>query len=69
MDQIDQASEFEQLRRNAALAQRKPTAPAPCGECHFCGASLDDPAARWCDADCRDRWERRQRAHNHRPIE
>ncbi len=67
-DVSDQATEFEELRRDAALASRKPSGPPPCGECHFCEAELSDPSARWCDADCRDGWEKRQRAYAQRPI-
>jgi len=67
-DVIDQAAQFEALRRDAALQRRKPAGPQPCGECYFCETDLSDPTARWCDADCRDRWEKRQRAYAQRPI-
>lgn len=30
----------------------------PNGYCHYCGAKLNNPEARWCDADCRDDWEK-----------
>lgn len=39
------------------LRRRRPTAPPACGACLWCEAPL--PAGRrWCDADCRDAWER-----------
>lgn len=61
MDDFDRASEFEALRRRLALAYRKPDGPAPCGHCLFCEEAV--PAgARWCNKDCREDWEREQRA-------
>lgn len=30
----------------------------PDGYCHFCGEKLDNPEARWCNAECRDAWEK-----------
>lgn len=31
------------------------------GFCLFCGDPLTDQERRWCDADCRDDWERDNR--------
>lgn len=60
-DKNDQASEIEALRIEAALAVRKPEGPPPAGECLSCGAPLKD-GRRWCDADCRDDWQRERDA-------
>ncbi|MEW6772300.1 MAG: hypothetical protein AB1330_13130 [Bacillota bacterium] len=60
-DKNDQATEQEALRLAAALAHREPEGPPPAGECLSCGAPLKD-GRRWCDADCRDDWQREQDA-------
>jgi hypothetical protein len=53
----DQASEIEQRDREIALQQcRKPDGPAALGYCLACGELL--AGRRWCDADCRDDYER-----------
>lgn len=47
------AERFEELRRKV-----KPKGgPIATGECLYCSAALKD-GARWCDASCRDDWER-----------
>jgi len=40
------------------LQARKPAAPEACGHCLNCGEPLSD-GLRWCDAACRDDWQRR----------
>ena len=47
------------LEREEALRRRTPPAPILpyCGQCYWCGEALP-PTRRWCDADCRDDWER-----------
>lgn len=60
MTNDDKASEREEQHRESALARRKPSGPAPTGECHNCGESLAGDL-RFCDADCRDDFERRQK--------
>lgn len=55
----DQASQHEELFRNAALTQRKPEGPPPCGQCYNCGEVLSGNL-RFCDAECREDWERRE---------
>ncbi len=50
----------ERLEREADLllaASRKPSGPAPTGFCLHCGEPVL-PLRRWCDAECRDEWER-----------
>lgn len=42
-----------------ALSHKRPQGPEPCGACHFCGQDLA-PGLRWCDAECREDWERIQ---------
>lgn len=60
-DQIDQAQEFEQMRRDIALRERVKTKPAlPLkGECYNCEATI--ARGCFCDADCRDDYERREK--------
>ena len=56
-DPIDAASEQERMILDAAIAYRKPEGPSATGQCLHC----EEPVAlgvRWCDADCRDMWER-----------
>ncbi len=43
----------EELRRRQRLALALPY----CGHCYWCGEPLKSPL-RWCDADCRDDWEK-----------
>jgi hypothetical protein len=58
-DPSDQASQWEEAYRAAAVATRKPEGPRPNGFCHNCGAPVK-PGLRWCDVACRDDWERLQ---------
>ena len=60
-DLIDQANEAAEIFRRAAISQRAPEGPAATGECHNCGAGLA-VGLRWCDAACRDDWEKGRRA-------
>jgi predicted nucleic acid-binding Zn ribbon protein len=39
------------------LTRRLPEAPPASGSCLHCGAPLPR-GGRWCDAECRDDWER-----------
>lgn len=54
----DQATDREMLDRELALQQRKPVGPPAIGQCHNCGTALEG-ALRFCDADCREDWEKR----------
>ncbi|TSE30212.1 hypothetical protein [Tepidimonas charontis] len=51
-------------REMAAMIERvrvKPREAGPyTGYCYWCGENVHAPK-RWCDADCRDEWERQQR--------
>ena len=60
-DLIDQANEAAELFNRAALSQRAPEGPAATGACHNCEAALAE-GLRWCDAECRADWSKRQRA-------
>lgn len=42
---------------DAALSVCKPAGPVATGCCLNCGQPVESPR-RWCDADCRDQWER-----------
>ena len=57
MDPNDVASETERLLREDALQLRRPVGPPPTGACFWCDAIVPFPR-RWCDAECRDEWER-----------
>lgn len=59
MDQSDTATMRETLDREIALQNRRPAGPQPTGHCLYCEAP--QPAGhRWCNAECRDGWEREQ---------
>jgi len=56
----DQAAEYQQRDNALALAfYRKPTGPIETGYCLHCGEELTH--RRWCDSDCRDAWQLKQR--------
>lgn len=50
MDDIDQATDIEQLYRDVALSFRHPVLPFV-GRCHYCKSEID-LRARFCDAEC-----------------
>lgn len=54
-DLIDDANETAELFLRISQGRRSISSlPEPTGRCFNCDAPLDDPARRWCDADCRD---------------
>jgi len=55
-DNLDIASEREELERSLAQTIRKPTGPIATGRCLYCDEITADEV-RWCDAECRDKWE------------
>ena len=59
-DDADRASILEQQMRDYALAQRKPSLTF-CGSCHNCGKIVATHGHLFCDEDCRDDYEHRQR--------
>ena len=56
-DNLDIAAEREELARTVAQAVRKPAGPVANGRCHWCDEIIPDDA-RWCDAACRNAWEK-----------
>lgn len=67
-DVIDQGNETAEIFRKAALSQRAPEGPEATGHCLNCDARLL-PRQRWCDHNCRDDWEKTQRAVRMAPRE
>lgn len=60
-DPIDQACQREEEDRERALkAQAAKPRMQPCGACYNCDAVVDGRC--FCDGDCRDDYERRERA-------
>jgi hypothetical protein len=60
MDVDDMATMQEELARDTCVAavRARANTPIPTSEkCWHCGEPTEN-GARWCDADCRDRWER-----------
>lgn len=57
MDEADLTADLLEREMARLLRLRREAGPAPTGECLWCGAKLRRPL-RWCDADCRDDWER-----------
>jgi len=61
-DIIDQANEAAEIFRRSALSQRAPEGPIATGYCLNCDAALHNMKLRWCNAPCRDDWQKAQRA-------
>jgi len=60
MDEADAADLTQEQALTAALRRRHATLPAV-GQCYSCAEPVAD-GARFCDADCRQDWERAERA-------
>lgn len=62
MDEIDRAQERTEQFMNHSLGKlaATPALPAPTGACFNCQASVSD-GERYCDSDCRDDWQHRQK--------
>lgn len=58
-DDVDRGQERDQILLEAQIAARKPEGPRATGQCLTCEDPLP-PAHRWCDAACRDDYERLQ---------
>lgn len=57
-DEADLAQAVIDLLLDASMqGVKKPGWPMPTGVCLNCGEPLK-PGLRWCDADCRDDWQR-----------
>jgi hypothetical protein len=67
VDEVDQAN--ENVARDEAMAIKRATqyqGPSAKGKClaHDCDEPL--PAGqRWCDVECRNRWELKRKIYNH----
>lgn len=61
MDILDHAQTLEEGERSMALAaaRRGSSGPPPRGEC-LCCAEVLPALQRWCDAWCRDHWQRQR---------
>ncbi|TFW71523.1 hypothetical protein C3Y98_05345 [Methylotenera oryzisoli] len=59
----DIATAFEETDRAEALKYRKPTVQ-PCGKCRNCWEPVGEQVL-FCDADCRDDYDKRQKAKKH----
>lgn len=56
-DIADKAADHIERESIGLLARRKPIGPVANGRCHFCDEILND-TDRWCDANCRDDYQR-----------
>lgn len=57
-DEVDITTEREEINiQNAIKASRTAKGPDANGRCHWCDEIVSDEH-RWCDADCREAWER-----------
>lgn len=56
-DLIDDANNQAELALQIQLRARRLAGPDPTGRCLHCDAELA-PYLRWCDADCRNDYER-----------
>ena len=56
-DIVDQANAISEVYTRAAVSTRKPEGPKATGYCLWCEDPVESPR-RWCDADCRDQWEK-----------
>lgn len=62
MDDADRTQERAEKEAAAlVLASKRPEGPAPTGQCLWCDEPTT-PDRRWCDAECRNQWERNQGA-------
>jgi hypothetical protein len=60
VDEADAADATVEQHLKRALARRNATLPAV-GQCYFCAEPVDD-GRRFCDAECREDYERAERA-------
>lgn len=58
-DLVDRWQADREVLERAALSHRKPAGPAYTGHCLNCEAPVAAPL-RWCNAGCRDDWQRLQ---------
>lgn len=63
-DELDQASELEMLNAQIALANRQGPTMTFTGACHYCEEKVDK--GFFCCPECKDDYERIERAAKHR---
>ena len=63
-DFADKSSELSDHLLDIALTHKKKEAPAFNGKCLFCGETTQAPR-RWCDAECRDLYEKYGRSEDY----
>ncbi len=64
MDEADRAEIQTEVMMEAELKrihEQVEKIPEGTGECWFCGEPIKDPRRRFCDAFCRDEWERQRK--------
>lgn len=60
-DIVDVTAEREPHNMKLALLRSKrQEGPVATGWCLNCDTELEDDGRRWCDAECRDQWEKDQ---------
>lgn len=59
VDEIDRQIVRDEQFLEAVRSFRYPEGPKPIGECLFCEEPIEETNRRWCDALCRDEWEKR----------
>jgi hypothetical protein len=57
-DNVDEANDMAELHLSVELTKPREVCLPLTGSCYYCDAMTDD---RFCDADCRDDFERNQR--------
>lgn len=65
-DELDQAAALEELERTIALANRKRPVMQFTGACYNCEESVDK--GFFCCSECREDYERIERARQHRRV-
>lgn len=60
MDEADITSQRQEQELAFLLRARRPVQIQPKGACYFCDEPVSDKRL-FCDSDCRDDWERRQK--------
>jgi len=65
-DELDQAAALEELERTIALANRKRHEMQFTGACYNCEESVDK--GFFCCSECREDYERIERAKQHRRV-
>lgn len=63
-DFADESGMLSEKLLNIALMNKRPEGPRVTGKCHFCGEPVEAPR-RWCDAECRDLYEKYGRSEDY----